>query len=134
MRPVVLLVGLVLLAGCSRPTPKLDALEADPMASVSIPGVEIEREYGQAEGEALGKPLIADYTRTFRVIEGTPRDIVRAVKDLAEANGWTTYYEDQDSYRARKTLSPNANPLDLPADLGLAFATDHSGVLRMTLE
>ena len=132
MRPVALLVGVVLLAGCSRPTPKLDALTADPMATVAIPGVRIEREFEGAEGEALGKPLIADFNRTFVVTSGEPRDIVRAVRQLAEDNGWTTDYVDRDTYLASKTLVVNGNSPWSPAQLNLAFHDRTSGNLQMS--
>ena len=134
MRPVVLLVGLVLLAGCSRPTPKLDALEADPMASVSIPGVQIEEEFEKAEGEALGKPHGAYFTRTFRVTKGAPQDVIRSVKELAEANGWTSENVEQNYYHATKRLVGKGQPVSLPADLTLAFRDAVSGTLDMTQE
>ena len=133
MRSVALLVGVLLLAGCSRPTPKLDALEADPMATVAIPGVEIEREYGHAEGESLGKQVMASYSRTFVVVEGEPSDVVRAVQSLAEDNGWTTDYVDDTSYHAEKMLTVGT-PTFQAALLTLAVNDDWSGILRLTQE
>jgi hypothetical protein len=127
---VGVLLGALLIAGCSRSAPKLDALKADPMATVAIPGIAIKDEFETPEHESLGKPVIASYTRTFRVIEGKPRDVVHTVKDLAEANGWTTDYVDRNSYQASKTLYS----FGLPAQLGLAFANERSGVLDMTQE
>ena len=135
MRSVATLVGVLLLAGCSRPTPKLDALKADPMATVAIPGARIVREFEHPEGEALGKPLIADFNRTFVVTEGESWDIVRAVRELAEENGWTTDYVDRDTYLGNKRLVVNGNrPWSLPAELTLAFGDRTSGILGMSQE
>ena len=134
MRPVAMLVGVLLLAGCSRPTPKLDALESDPMASVSIPGLKLVREDGGPEGEAMGKPVIADYMRIFEVTAGSHRSVLREVRDLAEANGWKTNYVRKDAYVASKTLIVHGEPLDLPADLSVVFASETSVHLRMTQE
>jgi hypothetical protein len=134
-RVVGVLLGVLLIAGCSRSAPKLEALKADPMATVAIPGVRIVREFESPEGEALGKPLIADFNRSFVVTEGEPRDIVRAVRELAEANGWTTDHVDRDTYLASKTLAVNGNhPWADPAELNLAFHDRTSGNLRMTQE
>jgi hypothetical protein len=128
------LLGALLIAGCSRSAPKLDALKADPMATVAIPGVRIVREYGHPEGEALGKPLMASYTRTFVVTEGKPRDIVAVVRELAEANDWTTESIEADSYLATKTLVVGGRDFGSPAHLTLAFSDPRSGVLDMTQE
>ncbi len=101
------------------------------MATVAIPGVEFGEEYEHPEGEAMGKPVMASFTRSFVVASATPRDVVRAVERLAEANGWTTYYVDGDSYRASKTMTIGGRRITPEADLGLTFASPSAGVLRV---
>ncbi len=129
-----LVVGLILTAGCAHAAPQLAALKADPMATVAIPGIEFGEEYEHPEGEAMGKPVMASFSRPFVVTAGTPRQVLRAFKKVAEANGWTTTAIDEDSYQASKKLERGGRLLALPADLTVAFSTSTEGGLRMTQE
>ena len=72
-----------------QPSARLHVLEADPMAAYVPPGGTLVDTDSQNEGSALGKPVLASYTRLFQL---TPGGSARAVEDAraaAKASGWT---------------------------------------------
>ncbi len=103
------------------------------MATVAIPGVESGEEYEHPDGEAMGKPVMASFSRPFVVTAGTQRQVVRAFKRVAEANGWTTEAIDAESYLASKIL-PRAKDREptLQAMLTVVLSSPTDGSLRMT--
>ena len=131
------LIFSLVLVGCAedRDPPGLSALKADPMATAEIPGLSLIAESEVPEGEAMGKPILASVTREFRVTLGTQRSIIRAVKRLAESNGWKEFGRSSPtSYYAKKILMIDGVRIIPAADLTVVFGGPKSALIELTQE
>lgn len=84
-------VGVLTLRGEEDPTPRLAALQADPMASYAPAGAELvsSRATEERAGSASEKPRVAVVLRTFRLRAGDAPSSIRLAARAAEAAGWT---------------------------------------------
>ena len=86
---VAALAVLVLaLSGGDEPSARVQALEADPMATYVPPGGELVDTDTQNEGVSLGKPVRARYTRMFALPPGSSARALADARAAAEAAGW----------------------------------------------
>lgn len=88
----VALAAVVGISGCGHEDASIEALKADPMATVSVPGFKPTTTDTRSSGSALGKPRHAQITRVFR----GPNDVIRqgelvAVAELAREHGWEVH-------------------------------------------
>jgi len=133
-RLALLLVSALLLTGCSgeESSPKLDALKADPMASFELPNMTVDSVSEKVEGESMGKLHGARYSRYVHITSGSPKSVIKAVKELAEANGWKTTANRPRYYAAQKTLD-EVGPT-IPADLTVTFSDSRSAAVILDQE
>ena len=84
-----IVAALVLLAvsGCGS-SPELDALKDDPMARYEPPGGQLLDTRSRDVDSALGKPILAQYQRWFRMPRGDPQAQLDAVLRAASEAGW----------------------------------------------
>ncbi len=104
-----LLLGLAMaalfgLGSCGADHPKLDALEADPMASVTFAHTDLAEEIETPEGTTLGKPVHAAITRRFTFSGVEPQKLVDAAGALAVHHGWAAGTTRPRAFEASKTV------------------------------
>lgn len=87
---VTVLVGLaVLLLVRERPTPLYDAMQADPMASEELPGLELEHDHRQDVSTPLGIESPAEVERSWRITDRSTRpEKLAELGRLAQTWGW----------------------------------------------
>jgi hypothetical protein len=110
-------------AGClhdgDEPSAKLQALEADPMATYEPPDAELVDTESQSEGETtLGKPQGARYTRLF-ALQGDGEQAFDDAVAAARSAGWT--FEEEPSTDA------------FGGTVGLATRTLSTGTARLSI-
>ena len=83
----VLVIGLS--RGGEEPSARVQALEADPMASYMPSGGTLVDTKSQNEGMSLGKPVSASYTRMFELAGAAAAQALERAREAAVAAGWT---------------------------------------------
>ena len=81
--------AIVLLSGGDEPSAQLESLQDDPMAEYVPPEGELVDTESRSEGESLGKPLAAEYSRLFSLPATDPERALEDAVAAAEAAGWT---------------------------------------------
>lgn len=110
-----ILVGGVLALGmlgcatgiqCTYEFSYLWALKSDPMASLDLPGTDLDHSHNTVGGTVLGKPRYSRVTHVYRIVnQAEADDLLGEAVEYAESSGWTIEPSlSQDSYRGRKTL------------------------------
>lgn len=129
----LLLIGGLLLTGCSgeESSPKLDALKADPMATFELPNLVVDRVSETADGESLGKPHPAEYLRVVHITSGNRKVVLKAVKELAEENGWSTIDESDYAYAAQKKLVGDGLESHTASRFTMTFSDARSAVITL---
>ena len=81
---------IALSRGGDEPSARLEALEADPMATYAPPGGTLVDTDSQSEGTVLGEPVSASYTRIFELGAAAVAQALEHAREAAVAAGWTT--------------------------------------------
>lgn len=81
-------VLVIVLARGEEPSARLQALEADGMATYVPPGGTLVDTDSQNEGSSLGKPVSARYTRLFQIASGSAERALKHARTAAVAAGW----------------------------------------------
>ncbi len=129
--------GLGLLQGCAdeEPTtgPKLEALQADPMASIDVPYLRRGWVLERAEHTSMGKPVSARLSVDVVIVEGGRADALRRIRALAEASGWRLESTRDHSFSGSKQLKIEGSAYPGgAARLFVYFESDMSGVIILT--
>jgi hypothetical protein len=99
------LVAIFGLGGCGGAEhPKLDALESDPMATVTFAHTSLADDAKTAEGTTLGKPVHAQITRRFSFSGVEPQRLVDTAGALAVHHGWAAGTTRPQTFEASKTV------------------------------
>jgi len=98
------LVAIFGLGGCGADHPKLDALESDPMATVTFAHTTLADEITTPEGTTLGKPVHAAVTRRFAFTGVEPQRLVDVAGALAVHHGWAAGTTRPRTFEASKTV------------------------------
>jgi hypothetical protein len=83
-----LAVLVIVLGRGGESSARLQALEADPMATYVPPGGSLVDTDSQNEGTSLGKPVSARYTRMFQLSAGKAARALEHAREAATAAGW----------------------------------------------
>jgi hypothetical protein len=102
---VAALAVLVMVLGRGEePSARLQALEADPMATYVPSGGTLVDTDSQNEGSSLGKPVSARYTRMFQLSPGAAARALEHAREAAEASGWVQVGRNERVYAADKRV------------------------------
>ena len=109
-----LAVLVLVLSRGGEPSARLQALEADPMATYVPAGGRLVETDSQDEGRSLGKAVSASYTRMFQLPAGTGPPELAQARDAATAADWRPAGStDARTFVARKRLSAGRTELDV---------------------
>lgn len=121
-----LAVLVVALSRGGEPSPELNALESDPMASYAPPGGRlVDTDSGNA-GTSLGKEVDATYTRLFQLAENSAAQALPGARGAATDAGWRVTETTKRGFLAERSVASGRlelavtlveNPLLLPDDM-----------------
>jgi hypothetical protein len=104
MRIVAALAALLVLSGCAGDG-QVEALQEDPVATWSRPGVREVDAHVTEPGSTLGKPRYAQVLRILAIRDGGDVQAVLAeVQEVASRAGWSTEFEHDDAFGAEKPM------------------------------
>jgi hypothetical protein len=84
-----LAVLVIALSRGGEPSPQLQQLQDDPMASYVPPAGTLIDSDSRGEGTSLGRPVQAQVTRLFQLAAGQGQRALADARDEAAASGWT---------------------------------------------
>ena len=100
-----LAVLVIALSRGGEPSPEVQQLQDDPMASYVPPGGTLIDSDSHGKGTSLGRPVEAQVTRLFQLAAGQGQRALADAGDEAEVSGWTTVGTSTDrAIVARKQL------------------------------
>jgi len=123
IRPGVVVAAVLLLAGCGPTYPEhLQALRADPMASLELAGASVERRWEDEAETVLNKPSRAMVLTVYTIdAAADPNAVKAAALEAARDAGWLMEETEDNVVGGTKMLDTGA------ADLAVYFAEDYSG-------
>lgn len=82
--------AIVALAGCARPSPELQTLRREKIATAPVPGTDQGSTLETRGGTTFGKPIHATLTRQLPVRAGSdPEQVLATAIGMIRADGWT---------------------------------------------
>jgi hypothetical protein len=107
-----LAVLVIALSRGGPPSPELQELQDDPMASYVPPGGALIDSDSRGEGTSLGRPVQAQVTRLFQLEAGGGKSALADARDEAAASAWTSVGTSTErGFVARKPLADGRGEL-----------------------